>query len=637
MPTADQVARGDEGARPPWRGWGRRARRRAEAGRQLVHLSRYAGRPLVATLLSVHVVAGLMPMTFGIGVGLALSSLAGDPDRSAAAGWLAVALVAFVVQQLLAPLQRALSQVVSRRIDSYCIARYTEDAAIRASLPTLERADVADLLNHAEEEFDTWILTPGGATEGALALVARYAQLVSAVTVAAVTAGWPVAVAAATVALVVRRGHSIAFHRWGALIVSFEPVRRRLTYLRELATTTRAAKEIRTLGLLDWLDQRYEDASRDYLDPLWSWRRRVYGVPFLVYAGLGLIATLAAFLLLAGSVGAAGDAPVAEVAIGVQAVAICVRFGQMFPESDMKMVHGRAAWEAILAFERLCREDTDDDGTGRNRVVTTPQRLIALEQVTFGYQPDRPVLRGLDLRLPVGTSTALVGVNGAGKTTLVKLLAGLYQPAGGSVTVDGVDLRRLDPEAWQRTFAVVFQDFVRYEATLRENVAMGSVEHRDDDEGVTAELRRVGLGYLLDELPLGLETPLTRALPGGQDLSGGQWQRVALARALFAVRHGASVLVLDEPTAQLDARGEAEFYDTFLDLTRGVTSLVISHRFSSVRQADRIVVLADGRIEEAGSHDELIASGGRYAGMFAVQARRFADGAATSTPLGGPA
>jgi ATP-binding cassette, subfamily B, bacterial len=177
--------------------------------------------------------------------------------------------------------------------------------------------------------------------------------------------------------------------------------------------------------------------------------------------------------------------------------------------------------------------------------------------------------------------------------------------------------------AWQRAFAITFQDYLRYEMPLRENVAMYAIEHRDDDAGIEAEVHRVGLGDLLDGLPLGLDTPLTRGLPGGRDLSGGQWQRLALARSLFAVRHGASVLVLDEPTAQLDARGEAEFYDQFLDLTRGVTSLVISHRFSSVRRADRIVVLDGGRVTENGTHDELVRAGGTYAEMFEVQARRF--------------
>jgi ATP-binding cassette subfamily B protein len=160
--------------------------------------------------------------------------------------------------------------------------------------------------------------------------------------------------------------------------------------------------------------------------------------------------------------------------------------------------------------------------------------------------------------------------------------------------------------------------------SLRENVAMSAIDHHDDDAGLSAVLARVGLEELLNA-PTGLDTPLTRATPGGRELSGGQWQRLALARSLFAVRHGASVLILDEPTAQLDARGEADFYEMFLDLTRGTTSLIISHRFSSVRRADRIVVLDGGTVTESGSHDELVAAEGTYARLFAIQAKRFIE------------
>jgi ATP-binding cassette subfamily B protein len=604
-----------------------RGRQRRRAARQLLHLTRYGGRGLVAGTLFAHVVAGLLPVTFLVGIGVALQRLATDTRWSAGLPWLAAALTAFVAQQLLAPAQMLLSQTIARRVDSYCITRFTSYALTRAPLRTLERPDVADRLSQADEAFEQWSLTPGAATEGALALTARYTQLVAAVVTVAVVIGPGAALAAALVALVARRGHSEAFYRWGQLIRGFQPLRRRMGYLRDLATSTRAAKEIRTLGLVDWVDERYRAESRAYLDPLWSWRRRVYGVPFLAYSAIALVGSVAALLLVAGGAGEGGRAAVGHVAIGVQAVVLCVRFGQMFMESDVKMVYGRSAWEALLEFEQICAEADARDGADPAPVVVVPrpEQRIACEDVTFGYDAERPVLRGLDLELPVGSSTALVGVNGAGKTTLVKLLTGLYTPSSGAVTVDGNDLRGIDVDVWQRAFAVTFQDFVRYEASLRDNVAMSAIAHHDDDAGITAELRRVGLGDLLDELPDGLDTPLTRSLPGGRDLSGGQWQRVALARALFAVRHGASVLVLDEPTAQLDARGEADFYDTFLDLTRGVTSLVISHRFSSVRRADRVVVLDGGRVTEAGTHDELVARGGTYAEMFAVQARRFAD------------
>lgn len=568
--------------------------------------------------MAVHVLAGMAPVVFMIGTGLALQHL----DDGGAMPWLALAIGAFLGQQLLAPVQLVLSKAVARRVDAACLTRFTGFALERAELATLERPEVADRLNQADEAFEQWTLTPGTAVEGALALTARYTQLVGAVVLLAVAAGPWAALAGAVVALVARAGQTEAFFRWGQLIRGFQPLRRRATYVRELATSTRAAKEIRTLGLVDWLDERYTAENQAVLRPLWRWRRRVYGVPFVTYTVIALVGSVVAFVVMAQST---SSGRVGAAAVAVQALVLCARFGVMFPESDVKLVYGRSAWEALLEFEALAEQDAGPDLAAPSVARTTPANTISIRQVRFGYRPDRPVLDGLDLELPVGTSTALVGVNGAGKTTLVKLLTGLYRPEAGTVSVDGVDLRRLDVHAWQRAFAITFQDFLRYEMPLRENVAMGAIEHRNDDAGLEAEVRRVGLGDLLDGLPLGLETPLTRGLPGGRDLSGGQWQRLALARSLFAVRHGASVLVLDEPTAQLDARGEAEFYDQFLDLTRGVTSLVISHRFSSVRRADRIVVLDGGRITEAGNHDELVGLGGTYAGMFEVQARRFGE------------
>ena len=240
---------------------------------------------------------------------------------------------------------------------------------------------------------------------------------------------------------------------------------------------------------------------------------------------------------------------------------------------------------------------------------------------------DRDVFEGLDLVLPAGRSTAVVGINGAGKTTLVKLLARLHDPVAGRILVDGVDLARLRPAQWQRQVAVVFQDFAHYPLSFAENIGLGAPGFADDAEGLTAAAARAGALGTLTSLENGWQTVLSRHYQGGVDLSGGQWQRIALARALFAVRHGARILVLDEPTAWLDARGEADFFDRFLDITAGTTTVIISHRFSTVRRADHICVLDGGRVLEEGSHESLLAAGNRYAQLFGLQAARFSEAA----------
>jgi ABC-type multidrug transport system fused ATPase/permease subunit len=234
--------------------------------------------------------------------------------------------------------------------------------------------------------------------------------------------------------------------------------------------------------------------------------------------------------------------------------------------------------------------------------------------VNFAYPGGATVLDGFDLTIPAGASLAIVGQNGAGKTTLAKLLCRLYDPQHGAIEVDGIDVREFDLASWRSRITAVFQDFLRLELTLRDNVAPAGAP----DDVMREALEAAGAAHLAT-----LDTVLARGYEDGIDLSGGQWQRIALARALCAVRLGAGVVILDEPTAQLDVRGEAEIFERILAATRQCTTILISHRFSTVRHADRICVLEKGKVVEFGSHQELMALNGRYRTMFDLQAQRF--------------
>jgi ABC-type multidrug transport system fused ATPase/permease subunit len=254
--------------------------------------------------------------------------------------------------------------------------------------------------------------------------------------------------------------------------------------------------------------------------------------------------------------------------------------------------------------------------SGQQTADGLPAREVRFRDVTFAYPDGARVLDGFDLTIPAGSSLAIVGQNGAGKTTLAKLLCRLYDPQRGAIEVDGIDVRQLELASWRSRLTAVFQDFMRLERSLRDNVAPAGAS----DSAVVEALEGAGATRLAT-----LDTVLARGYSGGTDLSGGQWQRVALARALCAVKLGARVVLLDEPTAQLDVRGESEIFERLLAATRHCTTILISHRFSTVRHADRICVLEAGRVVELGTHDELMALNGRYRTMFDLQAQRFAS------------
>jgi ABC-type multidrug transport system fused ATPase/permease subunit len=253
---------------------------------------------------------------------------------------------------------------------------------------------------------------------------------------------------------------------------------------------------------------------------------------------------------------------------------------------------------------------------GKRSAAGLPTREIRFRDLTFAYPDGALVLEGFDITIQAGSSLAIVGQNGAGKTTLAKLLCQLYDPQSGAIEVDGVDIREYDLDSWRSRITAVFQDFIRFEFSVRENVAPTGAP----DAVIRAALEAAGAANLRP-----LDTILARGYADGSELSGGQWQRVALARALCAIQLGAGLVLLDEPTAQLDVRGEAEIFDRVLAASRRCTTILISHRFSTVRHADRICVLEHGKVVEIGTHDQLMAKQGRYCTMFNLQAQRFTE------------
>ena len=384
-------------------------------------------------------------------------------------------------------------------------------------------------------------------------------------------------------------------------------------YAYRIAVDPPAAKELRLFGLAGWVIERFVN-RRTRLHELQYEATRLREKPLLWSALLVTAANVLVFWVLAnqtanGNIDLGKTVVFAQCALGTSLIA--------FGGFNWALDWAASPVAAVLRLEGVMNA-AGELKSGKRIGDDLPQREIRFRDVTFQYPnapaDAKPVLQRFNLSIPAGSSLAIVGRNGAGKTTLAKLLCRLYDPQLGSIEVDGIDVREFNLEGWRSRVTAVFQDFIRFELSLRDNVAPRGAP----DDQVLASLASAGADGLAK-----LDTVLARGYEGGTDLSGGQWQRVALARALCAVRLGAGVVLLDEPTAQLDVRGEAEIFDRILAETRQCTTILISHRFSTVRHADRICVLENGGVVELGTHEELMALGGRYRTMFDLQAQRF--------------
>jgi ABC-type multidrug transport system fused ATPase/permease subunit len=567
-----------------------------------------ADSPLAFAWWLVVLLHGLLPALFAIAMGVLVGAVQrGEP--------LTAALVfvggAFVLLQILTPIQTAVSHNLGDRIAAFLYDRLTEAAVRPQGMAHLEDASLTTDLTVARD-FDLGMTGPplsysldfiaGG-------LVGMIGGLASAAVLFAFNWWAPLVLASGWLAT-----HWLLRESGVWRDRNTEEVRgaqRDAHYLYRLAVDPPPSKELRLFGLARWTIDRFAK-RRTTLHQLQYEATRLRERPLAWSLVLVAAANIIVFWML-GSSALAGRMDLGRLvmfamcAVGTSAIA----FGGLNWALD-------GASAPVAAVKRLepSMASVGSLSSGRAHAANMPAREIRFRHVAFAYPGGTPVLDGFDLVIPAGSSLAIVGQNGAGKTTLAKLLCRLYDPQRGAIEIDGIDVRDLNLTAWRARLAAVFQDFVHLELPLRDNVAPAGAP----DEVIRAALAQAGASNLAS-----LDTILARGYEGGTDLSGGQWQRVALARALAAVRMGAGVVLLDEPTAQLDVRGEAEIFERLLDATRHCTTILVSHRFSTVRHVDRICVLEKGRVVELGSHDELMKLKGRYRTMFDLQAQRFAS------------
>ena len=516
----------------------------------------------------------------------------------------------FILVQVLAPIHQAISQNLGQRVSAWLYDRLTDATVAPAGIAHLEDPTLTDDLTVARE-FDAGMTGPPMFLNVEFAATGLL-DLITGVASAAVLFGytwW------APLLLVAGWGATHWLLRESSVwrdrnTDEVRQAQREADYVYRLAVDPPAAKELRLFGLVGWTVERFVARRRQLFDLQYR-ATRLRERPVLWCLLVVLMANAVVFVALALDA-VDGHLTLGRVVVFAQAAvgASLIAFGGL----NWVLDGAAAPVVAVLKLEKAMAP-AGELSRGRTPAAGLPAREIRFDSVTFAY-PHAPaqVLSGIDLTIPAGSSLAIVGVNGAGKTTLAKLLCRLYDPTGGRIEVDGIDLRDVEVDSWRRQVTAVFQDFIRFELSLRDNVA---------PEGAPDDVVRRAVAHAGAEGLADLDTPLAKAYAGGTDLSGGQWQRVALARALCAVELGARLVLLDEPTAQLDVRGEAAIFERVLAATRDVTTVLVSHRFSTVRHADRICVVEHGRVVELGSHDELMAHGGRYRTMFDLQARRF--------------
>ena len=565
-----------------------------------------ADRTLAVLWWLVVALRGVLPAVFAISMGLLVAEI--ERGESLGPG-LALVGIVFILLQVLSPIHQALGANLGDRMASWLYDRLTAACVRPPGMAHLEDSKLTNDLTVARD-FDLGMTGPplfismdfiaGG-------LVEMIGGIASAIVLGAYAWWAPIVLAGAWLATHWLLRESAVWRDRNTDEV--RGAQRDADYAYRLAVDPPASKELRLFGLAGWAIDRFVH-RRTRLHKLQFEATRLRERPMIWSMLLVIGANVIVFWSLAG---AAADGRLdfgalvmfAQAAVGTSMIA----FGGL----NWALDSASAPVAAVLRLEPAM-EPAGALPAGTRSAAATPAREVRFRDLTFAYPGGMPVLEGFNLAIPAGSSLAIVGQNGAGKTTLAKLLCRLYDPQSGAIEVDGVDLREFDLASWRSRLAAVFQDFTRFELPLRDNVAPGGAP----DSVVLSALESAGAAGLAN-----LDTMLSKGYEGGTDLSGGQWQRVALARALCAIQMGASVVLLDEPTAQLDVRGEAEIFDRILAASRQCTSILISHRFSTVRHADRICVLERGAVVELGTHDELMALGGRYRTMFDLQAQRF--------------
>ena len=581
-------------------------------------------KPLTIAAIGIRLIRAFMPIvTLYIGkliideairiVGLGMAFT--DLGQAWETGALDHLLWLLALEFALAILSDLLGRMVSYA-DSLLSELFTNATSIRLmehaatlDLEDFEDADLQDKLDRARRQ-----------TMGRMSLMGQlFGQAQDVITVISFAAGLliyaPWLIALLAVALIPAFIGEAHFNAMGySLNFAWTPERRQLEYVRQTGASVESAKEVKIFNLHHFLIARYRTLADKFFKANRSLARKraLWGA---VFAALGTLGYYIAYAYIAWRT-VRGDFTIGDLTFLAGSFR---RLRQLL--EGLLVGFSQVASQALYLDDLFSFFEIEPEIKSPQNPVAIPKpisRGFVFENVGFQYpDAERWAVRHLDFELRAGEVLALVGENGAGKTTLVKLLARLYDPDEGRILLDGTDLRDYDIDELRANIGVIFQDFVRYHLSAGENIGVGQIDAMDDQLRIREAARRAMADEVIDSLPNGYDQLIGRRFKSGVDLSGGQWQKIAIARAYM---RDAQVMILDEPTAALDARSEFEVFQRFKELSDKRTAVLISHRFSSVRMADRILVLNEGRLEASGTHEQLLAQGGRYAELFELQA-----------------
>lgn len=619
-PASDPPAPSRNGASPnpplPLR---RRVIETARAGQHVLGLVWATSRPLTAAMVGVTALRSIQPAADVWVSKLLIDAVAaaifegGTPEQVRTVVWLVVTQLGLLLGgSLLRTLANISQQLLQDRV-SQAIQLQVMEHAERLDLAAFEDSTFYDRIQQAQREA---AFRPVQMVSEMFNLARTTISFLSMVGLL-LSLSWVIALVA-LIAPIPSFVSSTRYGWWGFQLMRRQsPLRRLMSYLTTVQTTDTFHKEVQIYGLGPYLTERFRRLSQEYYREL----RRLVVRRYLAGFGWGAVSVVAtsATSLYVVLEAVAGRLTLGDLTLFTRAAsAVQDDFQGILGSFSALYEHGLylSTLFELLAMEPKVRAPANPVPLRR------PFRQgIEFRNVTFTY-PGRtePALKAISFTIAPGQTVAVVGKNGAGKTTLVKLLARLYDPDAGQILIDGRDIREYDPAELRRAIGALFQDYATFQLTARENIGFGHLERLDDHDAITEAARRAGADRIISRLPAGYETTLGKWFDGGQQLSGGEWQKIALARAFL---RDAEILILDEPTASLDAQAEFDLFQRIRLLTRGRTAVFISHRFSTVRTADLILVLDGGRLVECGDHATLIAQGGIYADLFEKQAASY--------------